>query len=156
MRKYIIFFMVIGALISLLIFPVDFVSAKKKSPACNLSGTWRINNGFATFIPLDPNGKKFSVTVDAPIPENPTFGGRYLYATAVTPTRGVAFRVSRNLYKFTLSKIVWDGQTILGEVELSGQTKFIDCNHRVLVYTIRFLDDFGDEFECIRVPPTYT
>ena len=170
MRKYIIFFIFIGLMISWSVCQVDIVDAKNKSFKCNLAGTWRVNDGFATFIPLDSKGRNFSVLVDAPLPEDPTFFGFYDgvdpdsgeviledVGVAISPTRGMAKKVYKNLYKFTLTKNILnvDGDKI-GEVELSGETKFIDCDYRVLRYRVKLLDADGGLIICLSPPVTYT
>ena len=157
MRKFITFFICFGILFSFWICQVDIVNAKNNCSKCNLAGTWRVGDGFATFIPLDPTGRSFSVLVDSPLPEAPPFIGLYNGAAAISPTRGIAIKVSNNLYKFTLSKIILDeGRNIIGEVELSGKTKFIDCDYRVLVYRVEFFDGEGNSFSCSGPITAYT
>jgi len=163
MRKYITFFLIFGILISWSIGQVDIVNAKNKSSKCNLAGTWRVNDGFATFIPLDPTGRNFSVLVDAPLPEDPTFLGFFDgvdpadVGASISPTRGIAKKVSNNLYKFTLTKNILNvyGDKI-GGVELSGETKFIDCDYRVLRYRVKLFDADGGLIICLSPPVTYT
>lgn len=156
MRKFITFFICVGILFSFWICQVDIVNAKNNCSKCNLAGTWRVGDGFATFIPLDPTGRSFSVLVDSPLPENPPFMGHYPNWAAISPTRGIAIKVSNNLYKFTLSKIILDGdRKIIGEVELSGKTKFIDCDYRVLVYTVKLFKEDGS-IECLGPIPADT
>ena len=161
MRKFITFFICVGILFSFAICHVDIVNAKNNSSKCNLAGTWRVGDGFATFVPLDPTGRRFSVLVDSPLPEDPPFMDiHYPEAAAISPTRGIAIKVSNNLYKFTLSKIILDeGRNIIGEVELSGKTKFIDCDYRVLVYRVKFLklfDGFWSQIGCSVPITAYT
>lgn len=157
MRKFTTFFICVGILFSFWICQVDIVNAKNHYSKCNLAGTWRVGDGFATFVPLDSAGRRFSVLVDSPLPESPPFIGSFPEAAAISPTRGIAIKVSNNLYKFTLSKIILDeDRYIIGEVKLSGKTKFIDCDYRVLVYTVELFDGEGDYINCLGPITAYT
>jgi hypothetical protein len=124
--------------------------AKGKAFECSIAGTWRVGDtGFTNFVPLDPTGRKFSILTDGPLPEDPTVFGFFPKATALTPTRGMAVKVSRNLFKFTVTQIAVDEYgDKLGEFEVSGDTKFIDCDQRVLSYSFKIADAEGEEIYC--------
>ena len=160
MRKILTVLLCLGALISWQICQETVVDAKEKMKnysgkafECSIAGTWSTGqgDGFMTIVPLDPTGRRFSVMIDGPIPEDPSLYGVFEYAKAVTQMRGVAVKVSNNLYNFTLTQIAVDvdedtGDTIvLGKFQLSGKTKFIDCNTRVSSYSFKFLDPDGNE-----------
>ena len=43
---------------------------KRKGLNCDLAGAWHLEgNGIATFIPLDPAGRRFAILSDNPLPE---------------------------------------------------------------------------------------
>ena len=82
MRKAITVLLCVGMLFSLQIWRSDGLDAKEykkkskeKAVECSIAGTWRTNDGFATFIPLDYTGRRFSLLSDNPVPEDPTVFG---------------------------------------------------------------------------------
>ena len=159
MRRSIVVLLCIGMLISWQIWQGDIVCAKEKMEKpkgkafeCSIAGTWRrgTGDGFSTFIPIDAEGRRFSVMIDGPIPEDPTLFEVFPKAKALSQSRGIAVKASRNLYKFTVTQIAVDidedGTVIpLGEFEVSGLTKLIDCNKRVVSYSFRFLNTKGED-----------
>ena len=155
MRKILTVLLCLGALISWQIWQGDIVFAKDKIKMpkgkafeCSIAGTWlaAAGDGFATFIPTDPTGRRFSLMVDNPLPQNPTLYGVFPTAKALTPVRGVAVKVSPNIYQHTVSQIAVDDSGIpLGELEVTGYTKLIDCDTREVFNNYRFLDADGKE-----------
>ena len=159
MRKFINVLLCFGVLIPWQLCQVGVVNAKDKYDEkhkgkafeCSIAGTWRIGtgDGFMTVIPTDPTGRKFSIFVDGPKPEDPSLYGVFQNATASTQTRGIAVKVAQNLYKYTLTQIaveVVDGEVIpLGEFEVTGETKFVNCDKRVSSYSFRWLYPDGEE-----------
>jgi hypothetical protein len=151
MQKSMTILLCIVLVISLQIWQADAVSAqeiKGKAFECNIAGTWRagVGNGFTTWIPTDPTGRRFSVRVDHAIPEDPTLFGVFPTAKALTQFIGAGVKISQNLYKWTITQIAVDENGIpLGELELSGETKFINCDTRVFSDRYRLLNSEGEE-----------
>lgn len=151
MRKSITFLLCIGLLIGWHSYQGDVVSAqeiKGKAFECSIAGTWRSPSGdaFSTFIPTDPTGRRFSLMLDSPLPQNPTLYGVFPNGKALTPVRGVAVKVSPNIYQHTVTQVAVDENgNVLGELEVTGYQKLIDCDTREVFNNYRFLKPDGTE-----------
>ena len=156
MRKFAVASICVSLLISWQIWQGDSGNAggyskkhKDKKFKCDLAGTWRAGSSFNTIVPLDSKGHKFAFVAGDPIPQDATIFGYYPTAVALTPTHGIFVKKSRNLFGVTVSQIPVDEMgNKLGELVVSGKTKFIDCDHRVSTITIQLLDANGEEILC--------
>ena len=155
MKKILAVLLCLGMLISWQFFQGDDARAKEnkvkpngKAFECSIAGTWRAEggDGFSTFIPLDPTGRRFTVFLDTPLPHLNLESTMYQ-----TQYRGMAVKVSPNLYKYSVTQIVVDYKNPdepvkAYEVEVSGFTKVINCDTRLLNYTVKVIPEGGNSF----------
>jgi hypothetical protein len=151
MRKFIVALVCLGIIVSWQIVQLDTANAsgKNHNGRCSFAGTWITESEdggktITTVIPLDPAGRKFSLTSESLVPDDPTFFGFYPEATNVTKIIGVAVKTSNNTYDFSqyqfASKV--EGEQIEQQYDLvfSGTTKLIDCDRRVNTFSIELTD----------------
>ena len=117
---------------------------------CSIAGLWEVPDsaiGLAIVTPLDPTGKRFSITFDSPPPPIPEIVSHpYKFSSS---GHGVIYKIEANLYDFSLRRhVVLNDGTVL-KMKVRGLTKFLDCNTRVCTYKLTVVDVNGDVLYCI-------